>query len=107
MRCDGDLQFFGIQSGDLPLRGVPQTLPDVVDCLRVLEKPEFRSGDLSDRLQQDLAAVVPIEADPFAVFEDFADGQAVPFIDGPRSDFLKSLRVVFPAACGVEELIVR
>jgi len=56
------------------LRGVPQTLPDVVDCLRVAEQLEFRSGDLGDRLQQDLAAVVPIETDPFAAFEDFADG---------------------------------
>jgi hypothetical protein len=60
----------------------------VVDCLRVLEMPEFRSRDLGDRLQQDFPTVVPIEADSFAAFEDFADGQAVPFIDSSRSDFL-------------------
>jgi hypothetical protein len=67
------LQFFGIQSGDFSLRGFPQTLPDIADSRRVLEKPEFRSRDLGDRLQQHLAAVVPIETDPFATFKDFAD----------------------------------
>ena len=91
LKQSGLLQFFGIQSGDLPLSGVPQTLRDVVDCLRVAEQLEFRSGDLGDRLQQDLTAVVPIETDPFTALEDFADGQAVAFINGPRSDFRKRI----------------